>query len=160
MLLTAGCASARPASARHPGPRPAATTTAAAASGHPGPAAEYLAIADAGNRRLDTDFDHLAGRDSANLTAARADLHDAAATERQFDRSLLAIAFPSASETVVRALFEANQSRAALARAASASTSRGRLRQYEHRLAAADPPVERAVTTLRSQLGLPPPDTS
>jgi hypothetical protein len=149
-----------PASGQHLGTRPAVSTTAAAAPGHPGAAASYLAIADTGNRRLDTDFDHLTGRDSGNLSAARADLRDAAAAERQFDRGLLTIAFPPATEAVARTLFAVNQSRAALATAASSSTNLRQLHQYEDRLSAANRPVEQAVTTLRSQLGLPPPDTS
>ena len=119
-----------------------------------------MAIADAGNRRLETDFDHLAGQDSGNLTAARADLRDAAATEHRFDQSLLAIAFPPAPEAVAHRVFAVNESRAALTTAAASSTELRQLRGYEQRLSAANAPVEQAVTTLRSQLGLPPPNTS
>jgi hypothetical protein len=57
-----------------------------------------------------------------------------AATERLFDRWLLAIAFPPAIEPVA-----------------------GRqLGLFERRLAAANSPVEHAVRVIRSRLGLPP----
>jgi len=123
-------------------------------------AARYLAIADAGNRRLDTDFDRLTGPDRGSLPAARADLRDAAATERRFDRSLPAIALPSATEAVAHTLFTVNEARAALTTEAASSTGLPQLHVYEQRLSAANRPVEQAVTTIRSQLGLPPPDTS
>ena len=123
-------------------------------------AARYLVIATAGNRRLEIDFDGLAGRDRARLGQARADLRDAAATERLFDRRLLGIAFPPATERTARALFLLNESRAALTSAAATSHTLAQLHSYERRLSAANEPVEQAVKTIRSQLGLPPPDTS
>ena len=50
----------------------------------------YLAIALPANRRLDEDFDGLDDNHN-DLAAAEAALRDAAATERQFDRLLLAL---------------------------------------------------------------------
>jgi hypothetical protein len=123
-------------------------------------AARYLAIAQAGNRRLEHDFDGLEGRDGNDLAAARADLRDAAATERLFDRRLLAIAFPPRIEQIVRMLYAANQARAELTDVAAASVSLRQLREYQRRLDAANGPVEDAVQVIRSQLGLPPPETS
>ena len=76
------------------------------------------------------------------------------------DRRLLAITFPAAAEPVVRVLYRVNQSRASLTVAAAASVSLQQLRSYRRRLTAADEPVEEAVRVIRSQLGLPPPQTS
>ncbi len=123
-------------------------------------AARYLAIAEAGNRRLEIDFDGLHGRDRRNLAAAEADLRDAAATERLFDRRLLAIAFPPPTEAAARVLFRVNQARASLTMRAAASTSLRQLGGYEQRLNAANRPVEQEVRLIRRQLGLPPPETS
>ena len=119
-------------------------------------AVRYLAIADAGNSRLETDFNRLGGPDRNNLHAAAADLRDVAAIERLFDRRLLAIAFPPAVEQTVRLLYQVNQSRASL----TAAVSLRQLRQFRRRLVAANGPVEEAVRVIRSQLGLPPPQTS
>src|SRR6266851_1996420 len=117
VVLAAGCGAGRPAP-------PAAQVTSPAAGGPPaGPqrrvlAARYLAIARAGNRRLEIDFGRLDGRDRSHLTAAEADLRDAASTERLFDRRLMRITFPPATETAARLLYRVNQSRARLTAAA------------------------------------------
>jgi hypothetical protein len=123
-------------------------------------AARYLTNATAGNRRLEVDFDGLAGRDKGDLAAARADLLDAAATERLFDRRLLMIAFPPATERIARALVWVNESRADLTAQAARSRTLAQLTSYESRLSAANGPVELAVRIIRGQLGLPPPETS
>lgn len=91
-LLSAACAAGGSAPARH-------GLSVAAAAGRPAAAldrtaARYLAIAHAGNRRLDADFGRLDGRDRNRLAVAKADLRDVAATERLFDRRLLRIVFP------------------------------------------------------------------
>ncbi|HXY71546.1 MAG TPA: hypothetical protein VEM41_03310 [Actinomycetota bacterium] len=121
--------------------------------------AQYLVIARSGNRRLETDFDGLEDRDGHDLAAAEADLRDAAATERLFDRRLLAMTFPPALEALARTLFEVNESRASLTARAAASTSLGELAWYRPQLDTANGAVERWVRALRRQLGLPPPDT-
>lgn len=161
-LLGAGCAAAKPAS---PAVHRAGSGTAKGGGIASGPArralaARYLAIANAGNRRLDADFGPLEGRDRNRLAAGEADLRDAAATERLFDRRLLQIVFPPATEQVARLLYRVNQARAALTIAAAASTSLPQLHAYQRRLSAANRPVEQAVRTIRRQLGLPPPSTS
>ena len=154
-LSAGGCAASRPpASAQRQPPAAAAPPTSRAG------AARYLAIAEAGNHRLEVDFDSLAGRDRRRLTAAEADLRDAAATERLFDRRLLAITFPAAAEPVALILYQVNQARASLTTAAAGSGSLRQLAWIERRLTAANEPVEDAVRVLRSQLGLPPPETS
>lgn len=151
-FLAAGSGSRRP-----PQPRaPAAGVFAASPAGRT-VAADYLAIAHAGNQRLDVDFDRLEERDRDRLAAAAADLRDAASTERLFDRRLMRIAFPPQIETVARLLYRLNEARASLTEAAAASTSLHQLHLYEPRLAAANGPVEQAVRTIRRQLGLPPP---
>jgi hypothetical protein len=141
----------------------ALAVTACGSSGGPaaaGLAARYLAIAQPANRQLDHDFDGLEDNDDAHLAAAGADLRAAAATERQFDRLLLGITFPARTETVIRMLYTVNQERVQLTVTAAASTSLRQLHGYEQRLDAANEPVEEAVRVIRSQLGLPPPDTS
>ncbi len=120
-------------------------------------AARYLAIARAGNRGLDASLDPLQDRDRNRLAAAKQDLRRAAAVEQTFDRRLLRIPFPSATERVARRLYRVNQDRASLTRAAATSTSLRQLQAYLPRLDAANRPVEQAVRTIRRQLGLPPP---
>ena len=181
VLLAAGCASgqlpgpavrsttATPAAAVTPVPAstvPAGTAQAGTAPaalsavGRRALAARYLAIAQPANHQLDHDFDGLKDHEGDNLAAAEADLRAAAATERQFDRQLIAITFPPPTEPIVRLLYTANQARAALSMTAAATTSLRQLRGYQTRLDAANEPVEEAVRVIRSQLGLPPPDTS
>ncbi len=123
-------------------------------------AARYLAIARAGNRRLDAGFGRLQGPDRNRLTAAAADLRDIAATERLFDRRLLQIPFPPGNEIAARTLYRVNESRAWLTLTAAAAASLQQLHDLEPRLTAASKPVEQAVRVIRSQLGLPPPSAS
>ncbi len=163
MLMTAGCAGGQSSGPVPSGPgaghaSPVAGT--AAGSARRVLAARYLAIAVAGNRRLDIDFDRLAGRDRSDLAAARIDLGDAAATERLFDQRLARIAFPAGIEKIARLLVLSNQVRSKLTSAAASSVSLSQLRAYERRLTAANGPVEEAVDVIRSQLGLPSPETS
>jgi hypothetical protein len=159
-LLAAGCSGAgRPAAAP---PAQASQTAPAGQAISPAQrkaARSYLAIALPANRRLETDFDGLKDH-RGDLAAATADLRDAAATERQFDRQLLALKLPAATETVAHQLVTTNEARARLTTAAAASTSLAQLHGYEPRLTAANKPVEEAVRVIRNQLGLPPPETS
>jgi hypothetical protein len=123
-------------------------------------AARYLVVAEAGNRALEHDFDGLEDRDGNDLHAARGDLLDAAATERRFDRRLLALALPPAMETTARTLVRVNEARAALTTLAASAGSVAELHSFLTRLTAANTPVEDQVKALRRQLGLPPPETS
>ena len=160
-LLGAGCAAGRPeAPAQQSAPQAAAKSGLATGSARRALAARYLAIANAGNRRLDVDFGRLERRDRNRLAGAQADLRDAAATERLFDRRLLRIVLPTETERVARLLYLVNQARARLTTAAMAYTSLRKLHAYEQRLTAANKPVEQAVRSIRRQLGLPPPPTS
>ena len=166
VLLAAGCTGTGQPAATAPSPASSAAPAqavrpaqAVSPAQRKAAARSYLAIARPANRRLETDFDGLDDH-RGDLAAARADLRDAAATERQFDRRLLALKLPAATETVARLLVTANEARARLTTAAAASTSLGQLHRYEPRLTAANQPVEEAVRVIRSQLGLPPPETS
>lgn len=124
-------------------------------------AARYLAIAEPANRRLDHDVDDgLDGDDRDNLAASQADLRDAAATERRFDRQLLQLQLAPPTEAMARILVAVNESRARLTDEAALAPSLARLRGFERRLDAANGPVEDAVKIIRSQLGLAPPETS
>jgi hypothetical protein len=135
-------------------------TTAAAAAHRRDLAARYLAIATIGNQGLDRAFHALDGPDRDHLAAARADLNAAAATERRFDRSLLAIAFPSAIEATAKSVVRVNESRATLTSEAATSTSLQQLSRHEQILGAANDAVVQQVGILRTQLGLPPAETS
>jgi hypothetical protein len=161
-LLATGCADAsQPAAA--PSARPSHATPAAppiSPAQRKAAARRYLAIAMPANHRLDVDFDGFDDNAHGNLAAAETDLRDAAVTEHQFDRSLLTLTLPPATEAIARLLVTANQARARLTETAADSTSLSQLRGYRHRLTAANAPVEEAVRAIRSQLGLPPPETS
>ena len=156
-LLAAGCTGA---ARRRDGPAsPAVPAVQTVSPAQRKMAAAATCLALPANRRLETDFDGLDDH-HGDLAAAKADLQDAAATERQFDRRLLALKLPAATETVARLLVTANEARARLTTAAAASTSLSQLHRYEPRLTTANAPVEEAVRVIRSQLGLPPPETS
>ena len=160
-VLGAGCGAGKPAApAQESAPQAAANGGLAVGAARRALGGRYLKIATAGNRRLNADFDPLEDRDRNDLARAKADLRDAAATERLFDRRLLRIVFPTETERVVRLLYTVNQARATLTTAATKSTSLRQLHAYERRLTAANRPVEQAVRTIRRQLGLPPPSTS
>jgi hypothetical protein len=172
-LLAAACAGthAAPSGPTGPAARPPAAATAAAAPREGAAAlatgrarrlvaARYLAIAQPANRRLDHDFDDgIDGPDRDNLAAADADLRDAASTERSFDRQLVLVPLAPDTEAMARILVAVNQSRARLTSEAAASTSLAQLHAYAARLTAANVPVEDAVRVIRSELGLPPPES-
>ena len=149
VLLAAGCAGHQSSGAGHQPPAARGT-----------PAARYLAIAEPANHQLDHEFDGLADHEGDDLSAAQADLRAAAATERRFDRQLIAITFPPPTEPFVRLLYGVNQARAALTATAAAAPSLRQLRGFQPRLDKANEPVEDAVQVIRGQLGLPPPDNS
>ena len=159
VLLTAGCASSA-APAQHSTAARGTAATAAATAELRAMAAKYLAIAQPANRELDHELDGFKDHAKDDLAAARADLRAVAATERQFDRQLIALSFPPRTEPFVRLLYRVNQARATLTSTAAAATSLPELRGYQRRLNAANKPVEDAVRVIRGQLGLPPPDTS
>jgi hypothetical protein len=161
-LLATGC-SGSPAKPASPGKATAshsAVTGLAVGAQRKALAARYLAIAQAGNKRLEVAFDRLHDEDRMRLAASHRDLREIAATERLFDRRLLRIPFPAATERIARFLYWVNEARASMTAAAASSPTLARLRADERRLTQANKPVEQAVTILRSQLGLPPPETS
>ena len=165
LLLAAGCASQGPVPSTAPRsttPRSATPRSSAAITAElRAMAARYMAIAQPANRELDHEFDGFGDHvKDGGLAAAQADLRAAAATERRFDRQLIAIRFPPRTEPFVRLLYRVNQARAELTSTAAAATSLRELRGYAKRLDAANGPVEDAVRVIRAQLDLPPPGTS
>ena len=150
----------RPASPSPAGHNRATTAALPAGAQRRELAARYLAIAKAGNRRLEAEFGRLDGRDRTRLAAAHQDLLRVAVTERLFDKRLLGIAFPAATERFAQFLYWVNQARASMTAAAASTASLAGLRATERRLTQASKPVEQAVAIIRSQLGLPPPETS
>ena len=161
-VLAAGCGGgpATPASSRQVAASRSATAGLAVGAQRKMLAARYLAVARAGNKRLEVEFDRLCNEDRVRVAAAHRDLREIAATERLFDHRLLGIPFPAATERIARFLYWVNQARAKMTVAAASSPSLARLHADERRLTQANKPVEQAVTILRSQLGLPPPETS
>ncbi len=141
--IVGGCASP-PAAATRPGGAPAA----------------YLAIADEFNKQLDHEFDGLTDAERGDLTAARTDLREIAATERAFDQRLAALSLPSEADATARALITANEARATLTTQAAASGTLDQLDGFKTRLTAANAQVERPVKVIRAELGLPAPDTN
>lgn len=132
----------------------------AATSAPPGPDSAYLAIAQVGNQRLNTDFDRVQGPDHANLAAATGDLRDIAAAERSFDHELSMLTLPPGAESTAHTLIRANEARAGLSDQAADSDSLAQLDSFQHRLAAANAPVEQSVREIHFELGLPAPDTA
>ncbi len=161
-VLAAGCSGgpAKPASPGKPAASHSAVAGLAVGAQRQALAARYLAVAQAGNKRLEVEFDRLREEDRIRLAAAHRDLREIAATERLFDRRLLSLPFPAASERIARFLYWVNQARASMTAAAASSPSLARLHADERRLTEANQPVEQAVAILRSRLGLPPPETS
>ena len=161
-VLAAGCSggAAKPAGTGRPAAAHPAPAGLAVGAQRTALAARYLAIAQAGNTRLEVEFGQLRTEDRTRLATARRDLREIAATERLFDRRLLGISFPAANERIARFLYWVNQARAKMTVAAASSPSLARLHADERRLTEANKPVEQAVTILRSELGLPPPETS
>jgi hypothetical protein len=162
VVLAAGCSGgpAKPASPGKPAASHSAVAGLAVGAQRKALAARYLAVAQAGNKRLEVEFDRLREGDRIRLAAAHRDLREIAATERLFDRRLLSLPFHAASERIARFLYWVNQARASMTAAAASSPSLARLHADERRLTEANKPVEQAVAILRSQLGLPPPETS
>ncbi len=160
-VLAAGCSGGAP-----PASQAQAATSHSAAAGlavgaqRQALAARYLAVAVAGNHRLEAEFGRLHKQDRNQLAAAHRDLLQVAATERLFDRQLLGIPFPPATERIARFLYWVNEARASLTAAAASSPSLAQLRADELGLNQANKPVEQAVAIIRSQLGLPPPEKS
>jgi hypothetical protein len=143
-VLAGGCsgAPAGPASAGKPAASRSATAGLATGAQRTALAARYLAIARTGNQRLEVAFDRLHEEDRLRLAAAHRDLREIAATERRFDRRLLGMPFPAATERIARFLNWVNQARASMTAAAAASPSLARLRAEERRLAEANKPVD------------------
>ena len=155
-VLIAGCSVAsNPGSALKSVP-----TSTAVTSDRRSLAAQYLSIAEAGNDRLEIDFDRLSGRDRDRLASSLSDLRDVSATERLFDRHLLTIAFPTAVKMIAEELYAVNESRAQLTAEAASSRTLGQVRDYELRLSTANESVEAQVRLIRSSLHLPPPMSS
>jgi hypothetical protein len=123
-------------------------------------AAEYMAIARPANHRLDVAVDAYEDHAHDNLAAAQAALRSQATTERQFDRQLAAITFPPAIAATASALIRVNEIRARLAEKEARARSIPALLSFtaDHKMA--DAQVEAQVRVIRSQLGLPPPETS
>jgi hypothetical protein len=146
MFVVAGCASGQ---APH---RPARDAKALARA--------YLAIAEPANHRLDVEVDAYDDAAHHDLAAAASALRAQAATERQFDRELARIGFPPRIAATARALIGVNEIRARLVEREAKAASISELRTFTSAHEMADAQVEARVRMIRSQLGLPPPETS
>jgi hypothetical protein len=162
--LAAGCSSGQSAAAASQQPQVSpsggAVTTQVSPADRHALAEQYLKIAKPANHLLDVDNDGYGDNEHDDLAAARQDLRGEIATERMFDRQLLAIRFPEPVETVVRRLVTTNNARIALTSRQARSTSLAQLRSFDKRHAAADAGLEDEVRVIRVLLRLPPPSTS
>lgn len=164
-ILTAGCASGQPAAvSTRPTAPPEPSTQPAVPAAVTGDlrtlAKRYLAIALPANHRLDVEVDGYTDHKRDDLAVAEGDLRAEAATERQFDRRLLEIPFPSRMADMAWALVQVNQSRADLTARQARAASVSALLSLDTRHKAADAAVEVDVRAIRRALHLPPPDTS
>lgn len=123
-------------------------------------AADYLAISGKANEELDREVDAYGDDEHDSLAAARADLLAEIATERWWDRHLLLIPFPLALARIARAVAAVNQRRIALTERQAGSRTLQALAALDASRKSADAALEFAVRVIRSQLHLPPPDTS
>ena len=120
----------------------------------------YLTIAAPANHRLDVEVDKYDDERHHDLAAAVSALRAQAATERQFDADLAEIGFPPPIAATARALIRVNEIRAKLAERAAKARSIRELLSFSSAHKLADAQVEAQVRVIRSQLGLPPPETS
>src|SRR5262249_6208105 len=90
-------------------------------------ATRYLAIAVAGNRRLEAEFGRLHKQDRMRLAAAHRDLREIAATERLVDPRVLGIPLPPAAKRIAQFLYSGNQGPARLTAAAASAPPPGRV---------------------------------
>jgi hypothetical protein len=165
--LAAGCGSGQPSAAStsqpsqaSPSSSPAAAATEISRADVRALARQYLKIAKPANHRLDVDNDGYSDNEHDDLAAAQQDLRGEIATERRFDRQLLAIKFPAPVEAAARSLVRSNQARIKLTSQQARSTSLAQLRTFDKRHAAADAGLEDEARLIRVFLRLPPPSTS
>jgi|SRR5215472_535549 len=154
MLVAGGCSSSAPASSTSP------TSSASDRVSIRSLGERYLAIAEPANHRLDVEVDAYADNARHNLAAAEQALRAEAATERNFDRQLAAISFPPAIESTAQALIRINEIRVRLTLKQAAAHSIQALLSFTATHNAADAELEAQVRFIRSELGLPPPETS
>jgi hypothetical protein len=120
----------------------------------------YLAIAEPANHRLDIEVDKYQDERRHHLAAAESALRAQAATERQFDRDLAKIKFPPPIAATARALIAVNKIRASMAEREAMARSISELLSFDSEHKLADAEIEAQVRVIRSQLRLPPPETS
>jgi hypothetical protein len=138
----------------------AGCSTSPATPASASPAKSYLAIATPANKTLDRSFDELDDQDQDHdLAGSSPLLRKIAATERRFDRELLALPLPDRTKAIAAELVRVNEARADLTAQATTATTSDSLRRYQLELTAMNVPVETQVQALRKSLGLPPPDT-
>ena len=130
-LLAAGCT---------PSGHPPGTAGQASHQESSAAAAEYLAVAEPANRRLDAEVQSYDDHEHRNLAAAEAALRAEAVTERRFDQCLLKIPLPPPAAATARALVRANERRAELAVRQAGSPSLAALQSFTH--AATSPPTQ------------------
>jgi hypothetical protein len=153
-IAAAGCSSGAPARSRSP------TSSASENASIRSLGARYLAIAEPANHRLDVEVAAYAHNAHHNLAAAEQALRAEAATEHNFDQQLAAISFPPAIEATAHALIRVNEIRVKLTLKQAAAHSIPALLSFTATHNAADAELEAQVRFIRSELGLPPPETS
>jgi hypothetical protein len=160
LLAVAGCAGSSFGGGHTPGAHPAKQAQHRAGRDIRALAKAYLAIAEPANNKLDVEVDKYDDERHHELAAAASALRAQAATERQFDADLAKIGFPPPIAATARALIRVNEIRAAMAERAAKARSIRELLSFSSAHKLADAQVEAQVRVIRSQLGLPPPETS
>jgi hypothetical protein len=160
MLAITGCASGQTASGPTGGAHDAKHAQHGTARNLQALAKAYLAIAVPANHRLDVEVDKYEDERHHDLAAAESALRAQAATERQFDRDLAKIGFPPQIAATARALIGVNEIRAGLAEREAKASSISELVSFDSAQKLADAQVEAQVRVIRTQLGLPPPESS
>ncbi len=160
LLAVAGCAGSSSGVGHTPGAHATKHAQHRAGRNIRALANAYLAIAGPANHKLDVEVDRYDDERHHDLAAAASALRAQAATERQFDTDLAKIGFPPPIAATARALIRVNEIRAKLAERAATAGSIRELLSFSSAHKMADAQVEAQVRAIRSQLGLPPPETS
>ena len=116
----------------------------------------YLTISTPVIQQLATDMAAYTANERHHLAAAEAALTAEVTVEKAFGTSLARFPFPPAIAPMAKALIQANQARARLTAEQARSSSRSRLRSFNHRVKAAGRAVRTEMKIVRKALGSPP----
>jgi len=116
----------------------------------------YTSVAVPADRALTTDIQGYSLDQHRSLAAAKLDLQKQVQAETSFDNQLGDITFPPAPDPHADLLIAADQKRIKLIKLQMQAKTLRKLRSFNARDLAANAAVERQVTMIRQDLGLPP----